>query len=61
MQDIDPADLQIRSRTGCSVVAVERGDEVITELEGDFVFQSGDQVYVCGHRSDTDRFHDLYA
>ena len=56
-----PADLQIRRRTGCSVVAVERGDDVITELGGDFVFQSGDQVYVCGHRENTDRFHDFYA
>lgn len=56
-----PADLEIRRRTGCSVVAVERGDDVITELGGDFVFQSGDHVYVCGHRADTDRFHDLYT
>ncbi|MDA8016727.1 MAG: NAD-binding protein [Thermoanaerobaculia bacterium] len=54
-------ELAIRRRTGCSVVAIERGDEVITELGGDFVFQSGDRVYVCGHRADTDRFHGLYA
>lgn len=56
-----PADLKIRERYGVSVVAVERGDEVITELGGDFVFESGDQVYVCGHREDTDRFHDFYT
>lgn len=56
-----PADLEIRHRTGCSVVAVERGDDVITELGGDFVFESGDHVFVCGHREDTDRFNDLYT
>ncbi|MEM8931938.1 MAG: NAD-binding protein, partial [Acidobacteriota bacterium] len=50
------AALDIRERLGCSVVAVERGDEVLTELDPDFRFEPDDLVYVCGHRSGTERF-----
>lgn len=48
--------LDIRQRTGCSVVAVERGSEVLTDLGAEFRFEPRDVVYVCGHRSDTERF-----
>jgi Trk K+ transport system NAD-binding subunit len=34
--------------TGCSVVAVERGDEVIVELGAGFEVRREDTVYVCG-------------
>jgi Trk K+ transport system NAD-binding subunit len=44
----NPADLRIRERTHCSVVAVERGDEVLVRLGKDFRFASGDRVYICG-------------
>jgi Trk K+ transport system NAD-binding subunit len=40
--------LGIRERTGCSVVAVERGDEVVVELGGSFRFQPEDTLFVCG-------------
>jgi len=43
-----PQDLQIRERTGCSVVAVERDEDVHVELGSDFVFRPGDSIYVCG-------------
>lgn len=43
-----PSELGIRERTGCSVVAVERGDELITEFGPDFAFACDDDVYVCG-------------
>jgi len=43
-----PAELGIRERTGVSVVAVERGDDVVVEVAGDFRFEPGDAVYVCG-------------
>jgi Trk K+ transport system NAD-binding subunit len=43
-----PAALRIRERTGCSVVAVERGEEVITTFDEAFRFASDDAVYVCG-------------
>ena len=43
-----PADLNIRQRTGCSVVAVERGDQTLVELGGDFTFEPGDVLFVSG-------------
>jgi Trk K+ transport system NAD-binding subunit len=43
-----PSELGIRERTGCSVVAVERGDELLTQFGSEFVFEPNDDVYVCG-------------
>jgi TrkA domain protein len=42
------ADAQIRSRTGASVVAVIRGDQVVPSPGPDFRFQVGDKVVVVG-------------
>jgi voltage-gated potassium channel len=42
----------IRERTGCSVVAVERGDDVHVEFDASFKLQADDLVYLCG-TSDT--------
>jgi Trk K+ transport system NAD-binding subunit len=54
-----PAELRIRERTGCSVVAVERGDEVLVELGAEFRFADGDAVYVCGPSEAAARFNEL--
>lgn len=51
-----PADLQIRKRTGCSVVAVERGDDVLVEFGADFRFENEDVVYVSGSIEAVNRF-----
>ena len=56
-----PADLRIRERTGCSVVAVERGDEVLVEFGADFRFQPDDAVYVCGETDAVGRFQERLA
>ncbi len=55
-----PAELEIRSRTGCSVVAVERGDEVLLEFGEGFRFEEGDAVYVCGSIEATRRFLEVF-
>jgi Trk K+ transport system NAD-binding subunit len=47
---------RIRERTGCSVVAVERGEDVIAELTRDFEVARGDELYVIGASADVDRF-----
>lgn len=44
----NPAELGIRERTGVSVVAVERGEEMILDLGPEFRFEEEDAVYVCG-------------
>ncbi|MDH3255708.1 MAG: NAD-binding protein [Acidobacteriota bacterium] len=51
-----PAELRIREQTGVSVVAAERGDELILEFDSDFRFRSDDIVYICGSDEATRRF-----
>ncbi len=51
-----PGDLAIRERTGCTVVAVERDDEVLVEFGSAFRFAPGDGVYVFGTTPDVRRF-----
>lgn len=55
-----PADLDVRRRTGCSVVAVERGDEVLVDLGPDFLFRPDDTLYVCGSHSAVRRFTEVF-
>ncbi|MEM8962127.1 MAG: NAD-binding protein [Acidobacteriota bacterium] len=43
-----PTQLRLRDRTGCSVVAVERGEEVIARYDDQFRFRAGDVVFYCG-------------
>lgn len=56
-----PSDLAIREQTGCSVVGVERDDDLVTRFPETFRFQPGDAIYVAGHRSDTERFAERYG
>ncbi|MFB6169511.1 MAG: TrkA family potassium uptake protein [Haloarculaceae archaeon] len=42
------ADSDVRSRTGCTVIAVERDDEVRTDVGPDFVPEPGDALVVAG-------------
>ena len=44
----NPAELNVRQRTGCSVVAAERNGSAIVQFYDDFRFEAGDDVYVCG-------------
>lgn len=55
--DSSIAAAKVRQRTGCSVVAVERGKRVISELEGEFVFRRNDVLYITGSRKCIDRFY----
>ena len=55
-----PADLRVRERTGCSVVAVERGDEVQFDFGPTFRFETGDQVYVSGSEEAIRVFRETY-
>jgi Trk K+ transport system NAD-binding subunit len=54
------SELRLRSRTGCSLVAVERGDDVLVELAPDFRFQPDDTVYVCGSSGAVQRFGEIF-
>jgi CPA2 family monovalent cation:H+ antiporter-2 len=43
-------DLKIRSRTGATVIAIRRGEDLIPSPEPDFVFRPGDVVYLIGKK-----------
>ena len=49
LEKYHPRDTDIREKTGCSVVAVERGDELLVEFGPGFRFQPNDAVYICGN------------
>jgi len=51
----------VRQRTGASVVAVERGEEVLVEFGPDFRFQAEDAVYVCGSGRGVRRFQEVFG
>jgi Trk K+ transport system NAD-binding subunit len=52
--------IEIRERTGCSLVAVERGDDVIVEFPGGFALAPGDIVYITGTNDTIAQFHRAY-
>ncbi len=52
--------LEEDERTGCSVVAAGRAEDVLVELDGDFTFEAGDEVYVCGSVDATQEFLDEF-
>ena len=56
----NPVDLGIRERTGCSVVAVERGDALLTDFDSGFRFEADDAIYLCGSSQATRTFIDAY-
>lgn len=49
----------VRSRTGCTVVAVERNDEVLTDLGPDFRVLDGDALVIAGTDEGVNRFTEL--
>ena len=55
-----PAELAIREKTGASVVAVERGDDLLVEFGEEFRFAAGDAIFICGSSEATQKYSDLY-
>ncbi|HEY8022174.1 MAG TPA: NAD-binding protein [Thermoanaerobaculia bacterium] len=47
---------EVRRRTGCSVIAVERGEEVLIDLPAEVRFGPDDVLYVCGSAAAVRRF-----
>ncbi|MFC7223876.1 potassium channel family protein [Halalkalicoccus sp. GCM10025322] len=52
-------DARIRSRTGCTVVGVERNGDVITELGPEFRIETDDLLIVAGTDEGVNRFTEL--
>jgi Trk K+ transport system NAD-binding subunit len=55
------ADADVRNRTGCTIVAVERGDERYTVVDPDFQIQAGDSLVIAGNDEGTNRFQELFC
>ncbi|MFC7233761.1 potassium channel family protein [Halosegnis marinus] len=53
------AEADVRARTGCTVVAVERDGEVVTDLGPEFRIRRGDGVIVAGTDEGVNRFTEL--
>lgn len=49
----------IRARTGCTVIAVERDGEIQTDLGPGFVIEPGDNLIVAGADENIARFHEV--
>lgn len=54
-------DADVGSRTGCTVVAIERNGEVLTDLGPDFIVLWDDKVIVAGTDEDVQRFNALFG
>ncbi|MFB6354456.1 MAG: TrkA family potassium uptake protein, partial [Halobacteriales archaeon] len=52
------AGADVRARTGCTIVAIERDDAVLTELDPELVIEAGDTLVVAGT---DDAMHDFTA
>jgi Trk K+ transport system NAD-binding subunit len=55
-----PAELDVRQRTGCSVVAVERDDQVVVEFAPEFRVEETDSVYICGSAAAARRYAEIF-
>ncbi len=51
----------IRNKTGCTVVAIERDGELRTDFDTGFIFESGDELVVAGADDALERFEDYVA
>ncbi|MFB6206594.1 MAG: TrkA family potassium uptake protein [Haloglomus sp.] len=49
----------VRARTGVTVIAVERGDQFLSDIGPEFVVESGDSLIVAGTDGDVTRFNNL--
>jgi Trk K+ transport system NAD-binding subunit len=60
LEKYHPSHAYIRVKTGCTVVAVERGEELLVEFVPDFRFQPEDAVYICGSAEAAQRYYDSF-
>jgi Trk K+ transport system NAD-binding subunit len=60
IENYHPSHVDIRVKTGCSVVAVERGEELLVEFAPDFRFEAGDFVYICGSAEAAQKYYDVF-
>ncbi|OFV67221.1 MAG: potassium channel protein [Candidatus Syntrophoarchaeum caldarius] len=55
------ADLDVRRKTGCTVIGIKRGEEVIAEITAATEIQEGDIVAVIGYEEQIEQFKKLFG
>ncbi|TYL39171.1 metal transporter [Natronococcus pandeyae] len=55
------SDIDLRAQTGCTVIAIERDGELVTDLRPDFVIKEGDTLIAGGSEEAIDRFNRLVS
>ncbi len=60
IESFHPSHTEVRVKTGCSVVAVERGEELLVEFGPDFRFQANDSVYICGSAEAAQKYYEIF-
>jgi Trk K+ transport system NAD-binding subunit len=60
LEKFHPSHADIRVKTGCSVVAVERDEELLVEFATDFRFAPKDAVYICGSAEAAQKFYETF-
>lgn len=55
------ADARVRERVGASVVAIQRGDTVLSSPDPDTVIEAGDTLVVIGSQENLHRFESLVS
>jgi Trk K+ transport system NAD-binding subunit len=56
----NPLAVRIRERTGCSVVAVERGDQMLMDFPSSFTLSPDDALYICGTTKAVNLYYEEY-
>lgn len=60
LEEYHPKRHDLCEKTGCSVIAVERGEALLVEFGADFRFQADDAVYICGSTDATRKFDQVF-
>ena len=60
LENYHPKQHDLREKTGCTVVAVERGEELLVEFGAEFRFKTNDAVYICGSAEAAQKFYQLF-
>ena len=60
LENHHPKQHDLREKTGCTVVAVERGEELLVEFGAEFRFKTNDAVYICGSAEAAQKFYQLF-
>ena len=60
LEKYHPGQSDIRIKTGCTVVAIERGEQLLVEFAPDFRYESDDAVYICGSAEAAQKFYAVF-